>query len=190
MNSFQLPSGLTSHLTCGKLYYRTVLLDEARDSLYVGAMDRIFRVNLANVSQTDCQQDSLELEPSNTANCISKGKSEEFDCRNHVRVIQLIDSGKRLYICGTNAHNPKDQVRQTTQQSVVLLIQSTTKVFFYQCSAKPLSLMISTELRGKAVCQFCQFLLPLNMAAWSGLPDQLRWSWSRPPVSECSKLDL
>lgn len=106
----ELPSGLTSHLTCGKLYYRTVLLDEARDSLYVGAMDRIFRVNLANVSQTDCQQDSLELEPSNTANCISKGKSEEFDCRNHVRVIQLIDSGKRLYICGTNAHNPKDQV--------------------------------------------------------------------------------
>lgn len=33
-----------------------------------------------------------------------------FDCRNHVRVIQPMENGKRLYVCGTNAHNPKDYV--------------------------------------------------------------------------------
>lgn len=33
-----------------------------------------------------------------------------FDCRNHIRVIQSMDNGNRLYICGTNAHNPKDYV--------------------------------------------------------------------------------
>uniref|UniRef100_A0A182VKL0 Sema domain-containing protein n=1 Tax=Anopheles merus TaxID=30066 RepID=A0A182VKL0_ANOME len=33
-----------------------------------------------------------------------------FDCKNHIRVIQPMDSGNRLYICGTNAHNPKDLV--------------------------------------------------------------------------------
>ena len=33
-----------------------------------------------------------------------------FDCRNHVRVIQPMENGNRLYICGTNAHNPKDYV--------------------------------------------------------------------------------
>ncbi|KRT84948.1 hypothetical protein AMK59_557, partial [Oryctes borbonicus] len=35
---------------------------------------------------------------------------QHFDCRNHIRVIQSIGDGDRLYICGTNAHNPKDWV--------------------------------------------------------------------------------
>ena len=65
---------------------------------------------MANVSTTDCASDSLLLEPSNVANCVSKGKSEKFDCRNHIRVIQPIGDGERLYVCGTNAHNPRDQV--------------------------------------------------------------------------------
>ncbi|KAI8128399.1 Semaphorin-2A [Lucilia cuprina] len=30
-----------------------------------------------------------------------------FDCKNHIRVIQRMQ-GNRLYVCGTNAHNPKD----------------------------------------------------------------------------------
>lgn len=35
--------------------------------------------------------------------------AQHFDCRNHIRVIQPM-SKNRLYICGTNAHNPKDWV--------------------------------------------------------------------------------
>ena len=123
---------LTSYLSCGHLFYRTLHLDESRNALYVGGMDRLIKVNLfsssyflsileklqlismqvnlANVSATDCASDSLLLEPSNVANCVSKGKSEKFDCRNHVRVIQPIGDGERLYVCGTNAHNPRDQV--------------------------------------------------------------------------------
>lgn len=104
----QLVSPLTSYLTCGKLYYRTVYMDEARNSLFVGAMDRVMRVNLANVSDTSCDYDTMLLEPSNVASCVSKGKSENYDCRNHVRVIQPIGNGDRLYVCGTNAHNPAD----------------------------------------------------------------------------------
>ncbi|KAF4526525.1 hypothetical protein B566_EDAN005892 [Ephemera danica] len=50
------------------------------------------------------------MEPSNVANCVSKGKSELFDCRNHVRVIQPMGDGGRIYVCGTNAHSPKDWV--------------------------------------------------------------------------------
>lgn len=99
-----------NYLTCGHLFYRTIHMDESRGALYVGAMDRLVRVNLANVSQTNCDQDSMLLEPTNVANCVSKGKSEKFDCRNHVRVIQPIGNGDRLYVCGTNAHNPRDQV--------------------------------------------------------------------------------
>ncbi|XP_076039740.1 semaphorin 2a [Oratosquilla oratoria] len=95
--------------SCGKLYYRTFYMDEERDTLYVGAMDKVFRVNMHNVSQTHCENDALQLQPTGVGNCVSRGKSEHFDCRNHIRVIQPMGKD-RLYICGTNAHSPKDLV--------------------------------------------------------------------------------
>ncbi|KAJ1522229.1 hypothetical protein ONE63_002537 [Megalurothrips usitatus] len=85
-------------------------LDEERDALFLGAMDRVFRLNLSNISHSHCEKDSLLLEPTNVANCVSKGKSEHFDCRNHIRVLQPVDDGRRLYVCGTNAHSPRDWV--------------------------------------------------------------------------------
>jgi hypothetical protein len=97
-------------------------MDEARNSLYIGAMDRVIRVNLGNVSATSCEYDSLLLEASNVAACVAKGKSESFDCRNHIRVIQPIGAGDRLYICGTNAHNP--QVRESQSLGVRRYISS------------------------------------------------------------------
>ncbi|CAH1636857.1 unnamed protein product [Spodoptera littoralis] len=96
--------------SCGTLYYRTFFVDSKRDALYVGAMDRLYRLNMNNISASHCERDSINLEPSNVAQCVSKGKSEHFDCRNHVRVIQPMGDGSRLYVCGTNAHSPKDWV--------------------------------------------------------------------------------
>ncbi|KAA5557042.1 hypothetical protein F3G48_33060, partial [Pseudomonas aeruginosa] len=32
------------------------------------------------------------------------------ECRNHIRVLQPLGDGERLYVCGTNAHSPKDWV--------------------------------------------------------------------------------
>ncbi|KAL5285645.1 Sema-2a.2 family protein [Megaselia abdita] len=98
--------------SCGKLYYKTFHLSEDTNTLYVGAMDRIFRLNLHNISESVCERDVKILEPtgSDILSCVSKGKREIFDCRNHIRVIQPMENGRRLYICGTNAHNPKDYV--------------------------------------------------------------------------------
>ncbi|EDW31848.1 GL10746 [Drosophila persimilis] len=98
--------------TCGRLYYRTFHMNEDRDSLYVGAMDRVFRLNLQNISSSYCDRDVINLEPTrdDVVSCVSKGKSQVFDCKNHVRVIQSMEQGDRLYVCGTNAHNPKDYV--------------------------------------------------------------------------------
>ncbi|XP_072392355.1 semaphorin-2A [Diabrotica undecimpunctata] len=96
--------------TCGMNYYRTFHLDNKGEALYVGAMDRVYRLNLSNINQSSCERDALNLEPTNVASCVSKGKSEHFDCRNHIRVIQSMGDGSRLYVCGTNAHNPKDWV--------------------------------------------------------------------------------
>lgn len=61
----------------------------------------------------------MVLNPTGPTSCVSKGKSEDFDCRNHVRVIQGIGDGSRLYVCGTNAHNPKDLVINVSYLSVL-----------------------------------------------------------------------
>ncbi|XP_049774301.1 semaphorin-2A isoform X1 [Schistocerca gregaria] len=106
----QLHQDLIHEFSCGHKYYRTFHLDEKRESLYVGALDKVYKLNLTNISLSDCERDSLTLEPTNIANCVSKGKSADFDCKNHIRVIQPMGDGSRLYICGTNAHSPKDWV--------------------------------------------------------------------------------
>ncbi|CAD7014434.1 unnamed protein product [Ceratitis capitata] len=58
------------------------------------------------------ERDVINLEPTrdDVVQCVSKGKSQIFDCKNHIRVIQSIQNGDRLYVCGTHAHNPKDYV--------------------------------------------------------------------------------
>ena len=42
----QLLPPLTSYLSCGHLFYRTLHLDESRNALYVGGMDRLIKVNI------------------------------------------------------------------------------------------------------------------------------------------------
>ncbi len=104
------PIWASEELSCGKLYYRTLFLDEESSILYVGAMDRLIKIqNLQNISLTSCDKDAMVFEADNVNGCASKGKSEDFECRNHIRVVQKIDEN-RLYICGTNAHSPKDFV--------------------------------------------------------------------------------
>lgn len=46
---------------------------------------------------------------------------QHFDCRNHIRVIQSMGDGSRLYVCGTNAHNPKDWVINVSNYQFILV---------------------------------------------------------------------
>ena len=49
-----------TELSCGKLFYRTLFLDEDASALYVGAMDRIIKIdNLNNITNTNCEKDSM-----------------------------------------------------------------------------------------------------------------------------------
>ena len=115
-----LPEEHVREFTCGKLYYRTLHLDCKSDALYVGAMDKVFRLNLSNISDSNCDKDSLNMVSNDPNACIIKGKSVEFDCRNHIEVIQPIGDGNRLYICGTNAYSPKDWMIYTNLTHVSL----------------------------------------------------------------------
>ncbi|XP_076336169.1 semaphorin-2A-like isoform X1 [Tachypleus tridentatus] len=95
--------------SCGEFYYRTFYMDTDKDILYVGGMDKVFALSLANVNTTNCAN-SLTIEPLNVARCVAKGKSEVYDCKNHIRIIQPIGDGSRFYVCGTNAFSPMDWV--------------------------------------------------------------------------------
>ena len=49
-----------TEFSCGKLFYRTLFLDEESGILYVGAMDRIIKIeNLNNITNTNCDKDSM-----------------------------------------------------------------------------------------------------------------------------------
>ena len=68
-----LSEAFATELSCGKLFYRTLYLDEDTSSLYVGAMDRLIKIqNLNNISQTNCDKDSMLLEPDSITNCVSR----------------------------------------------------------------------------------------------------------------------
>ncbi|EEC02951.1 Semaphorin-2A, putative, partial [Ixodes scapularis] len=94
--------------SCGRLYYRTFYMDRKREVLFVGGMDKVFRLNLANVNRTKCNDRSLTANPNVVSTCVYKGKREDYECRNHIKVIQPIGDGSKLYVCGTNAQNPRD----------------------------------------------------------------------------------
>lgn len=94
--------------SCGRLYYRTFYMDRKREVLFVGGMDKVFRLNLVNINRTKCNDRTLTSNPNVVVSCVYKGKREDYECRNHIKVIQPIGDGSKLYICGTNAQNPRD----------------------------------------------------------------------------------
>ena len=64
----------SEEVRCGRLYYRTLHLDERNDALYVGGMDRVIKVDARNVSRTDCERDTMHMEATAVAECVGKGR--------------------------------------------------------------------------------------------------------------------
>ncbi|XP_064475057.1 semaphorin-2A-like isoform X2 [Ornithodoros turicata] len=103
-----VPPDHVQEFSCGRLYYRTFYMDRKREVLFVGGMDKVFRLNLASINRTKCNDRTLTANPNVVVSCVYKGKREDYECRNHIKVIQPIGDGSKLYICGTNAQNPRD----------------------------------------------------------------------------------
>ncbi|OQV16107.1 Semaphorin-2A [Hypsibius exemplaris] len=94
--------------SCGKLHYRTFSLDGHSNTLFVGAMNHLFKLNLENINSSSCH--TPKFEPDFRRRCESIGKSRHYHCQNHIRVVQPLLKGQYLYICGTNAFRPKDWI--------------------------------------------------------------------------------
>ncbi|XP_067232638.1 semaphorin-4D isoform X3 [Chanodichthys erythropterus] len=84
--------------------YTTLLLSEDRGVLYVGAREVIYQLNITNVS-IKSNQLMWKVPENDMSMCILKGKSKETDCRNYIRVLQVVDEDT-LYVCGTHAFQP------------------------------------------------------------------------------------
>lgn len=89
----------------GIFNYSTLLLNEKKDALYVGAREAVFELNKRNVTVKNNKVQWKVAENPMTM-CTLKGKSKERDCLNYIRVLQVVDS-ERLYVCGTHAFQPQ-----------------------------------------------------------------------------------
>lgn len=84
--------------------YTTLLLNEDRGVLYVGAREAVYELNISNIS-IKSNQLLWKVPDIDMSMCILKGKSKETDCRNYIRVLQVLDE-EHLYVCGTHAFQP------------------------------------------------------------------------------------
>ncbi|XP_060618011.2 semaphorin-4D [Anolis sagrei] len=84
--------------------YSTLLLNEYKDILYVGAREVIFALNSLNISEKK-QEVFWKVTENQKTRCAEKGKSKQTECLNYIRVLQQL-SDTSLYVCGTNAFQP------------------------------------------------------------------------------------
>ncbi|CAH1798132.1 unnamed protein product [Owenia fusiformis] len=90
----------------GMLYYRHLVVDEVLDVLYVGAMERVFRLNLVDITdRTDEFAKSAPLLAGSSTSGDCRSQTQE-DCKNHIRVIVPLE--KHILVCGTGAKEPKE----------------------------------------------------------------------------------
>ncbi|XP_068859826.1 semaphorin-3D-like isoform X1 [Aphelocoma coerulescens] len=86
------------------LDFRTLLPDEERGRLLVGAKDHIFLLNLVDVNKNvkkiywPAAKEKVEL-------CKLAGKDAHTECANFIRVLQPYD-WTHVYVCGTGAFHP------------------------------------------------------------------------------------
>ncbi|XP_061314874.1 semaphorin-4G isoform X1 [Pezoporus flaviventris] len=87
------------------LNYSTLLLEDDRGILYVGARGAIFALNSSDVADGSHRTIQWEASPEKQMDCLQKGKNNKTECFNHVRFLQRLNS-THLYACGTYAFHP------------------------------------------------------------------------------------
>ncbi|KAJ8013785.1 hypothetical protein DPEC_G00033390 [Dallia pectoralis] len=85
--------------------YTTLLLQEDRGLLYVGARGAVFSLNATDISDSSARTIEWEASVVQKQQCLRKGKDNKTECYNHVRFLQRFNSS-HLYMCGTFAFSP------------------------------------------------------------------------------------
>ncbi|XP_076849507.1 semaphorin-3ab [Brachyhypopomus gauderio] len=84
--------------------YHTLLLDEEKGRLFVGAKDHILSFNLIDINM---EQQMIPWPPSSSRRdeCRWAGKDVQKECSNFIKVLQPFNQ-THLYACGTGAFHP------------------------------------------------------------------------------------
>ncbi|XP_064416251.1 semaphorin-4A [Latimeria chalumnae] len=100
------PGRLVSRFSeSGVWNYTTLLLAEDGKTLYVGARDTIFSLNVSESGVTQLNSQIHWSTPEDKQReCHFKGK-DNAECCNFIRILQLVNK-THLYACGTYAFNP------------------------------------------------------------------------------------
>ncbi|XP_063788069.1 semaphorin-4C [Pseudophryne corroboree] len=90
----------------GISHYLTLTLDEKRGALYVGARELIFTLDMNNIGRELRPPILWEAPRDRKAECFYKGKSNQTECFNYIRILQEYNE-THLLSCGTYAFQPK-----------------------------------------------------------------------------------
>lgn len=85
--------------------YFKILANDAH-SILVGGQNHVFNLSASDLSENLEQRITWFPTDTDRELCLVKGKSEN-DCQNYIRVLEVLDNGTKLLVCGTNAFNPK-----------------------------------------------------------------------------------
>uniref|UniRef100_A0A8C8M8K5 Uncharacterized protein n=1 Tax=Oncorhynchus tshawytscha TaxID=74940 RepID=A0A8C8M8K5_ONCTS len=99
-----LPPGLLGcrRFQSSVVNYSTLLLEEDKGLLYVGARGAAFSLNATDISDSTIEWEASTVQKQQ---CLSKGKDNKTECYNHIRFLQRFNS-THLYMCGTYAFRP------------------------------------------------------------------------------------
>ncbi|XP_008104754.1 semaphorin-4G isoform X2 [Anolis carolinensis] len=93
------------HFSSNAQNYTTLLLEDEKGILYVGARGAIFSLNSTNIADGSHHIIDWKVSPERRAECLKKGKNNKTECYNHVRLLQRLNA-THLYACGTFAFHP------------------------------------------------------------------------------------
>lgn len=95
----------TRHFKGPAQNYSTLLLEEASARLLVGARGALFSLNAHDIGDGAHKEIHWEASPEMQSKCHQKGKNNQTECFNHVRLLQRLNA-THLYACGTHAFQP------------------------------------------------------------------------------------
>lgn len=103
----------------GVFNFTSLLLSQSDNTLYVGARDTLFALDLSDISSS-AQQKKLpwETPQKKRKECGFKGKDLQKDCFNYIKVLLRLND-THLYVCGTYAFSPTCAYIDTESFSLV-----------------------------------------------------------------------
>uniref|UniRef100_A0A8B9K3S7 Sema domain-containing protein n=1 Tax=Astyanax mexicanus TaxID=7994 RepID=A0A8B9K3S7_ASTMX len=89
----------------GVFNYTSLLLSPEDGTLYVGAREALFALNLSDISRPLQRNFTWSTPEEKRDECSFKGKDLQTDCFNYIKILLRVNA-THLYVCGTYAFSP------------------------------------------------------------------------------------